>query len=76
MPDHKVVQVAVDTAIKITEYINNSINQSIKMVHFNNKRPELQNIIIKNLKDKNMQIFDGKNFIIDKKYNNLYDCYA
>ena len=49
MPDHKVVQVAVDTAIKITEYINNSINQSIKMVHFNNKRPELQNIIIKNL---------------------------
>jgi hypothetical protein len=47
---------------KITEYINNSINESIKQVHFNDKRPEfralvpkqdtksiLKNIMIKNL---------------------------
>jgi hypothetical protein len=59
--------------LKITEYINNSINQSIKMVHFNNKRPELKNIRIKNLKDKNLQIYDGKKFIIDNKYRNLYE---
>jgi hypothetical protein len=46
------------------------------IVHFNDKRPELKNIMIKNLKDKNLHIFDGKKFIIDNKYRNLYDCYA
>ncbi len=59
--------------LKITEYINNSINESIKRVHFNDKRPELKNIMIKNLKDKNLHIFDGKKFIIDNKYKNLYE---
>ena len=49
--------------LKITEFINSSINESIKRVHFNDKRPELKNIVI-------------KNFITQKKYNNLYDCYA
>ena len=58
---------------KITEYINNSINESIKRVHFNDKRPELKNIMIKNLKDKNVHIFDGKKFIVDNKYRNLYE---
>jgi hypothetical protein len=46
------------------------------IVHFNDKRPEFKNIMIKNLKDRNLQIFDGKKFIIDNKYRNLYDCYA
>jgi hypothetical protein len=59
--------------LKITEFINNSVNESIKCVHFNDKRPEFKNIIIKNLKAKNLQIFDGSNFIIDKKYKNLYE---
>ena len=59
--------------LKITEFINNSVNESIKCVHFNDKRPEFKNIIIKNLKAKNLQIFDGTNFIIDKKYKNLYE---
>ena len=36
--------------LKITEFINSSVNESIKRVHFNDKRPELQNIVIKNLK--------------------------
>ena len=58
---------------KISEYINNSINESIKRVHFNDKRPELKNIMIKNLKDKNVHIFDGKKFIVDNKYRNLYE---
>ena len=37
--------------MKITKYINLSVNESIKMVHFNNKRPQYKNIRIKNLKD-------------------------
>jgi hypothetical protein len=59
--------------LKITEFINNSVNESIKRVHFNDKRPEFKNIIIKNLKDKNLKIFDGNKFIIDNKYKNLYE---
>jgi hypothetical protein len=62
-----------DEMFKITEYINNSINESIKQVHFNDKRPELKNIMIKNLKDKNIYIFDGQKFIVDNKYRNLYE---
>ena len=37
--------------MKITQYINLSINESIKRVHFNDKRPEYKNIKIKNLKN-------------------------
>jgi hypothetical protein len=59
--------------LKITEYINNSVNESIKCVHFNDKRPELKNIRIKNLKNKYLEIYNGKKFITDKKYNNLYE---
>ena len=74
--------------LKITEFINSSVNESIKRVHFNNKRPEFKNIRIKNLKAKHLEIHNGargpgrashpcgKKFITDKKYNNLYDCYA
>lgn len=59
--------------LQITDKIIFSINESIKRVHFNNKRPEYKNIKIKNLNSKNLQIYDGTNFIIDKKYNNLYE---
>ncbi len=62
--------------LKITQYINLSINESIKCVHFNDKRPEFKNIRIKNLKNKYLEIYNGNKFITDKKYNNLYDCYA
>ena len=69
----------------IIQYINNSVNESIKRVHFNDKRPEYKNIKIKNLKDKHLEIHNGargpgrashpcgKKFITDKKYNNLYE---
>ena len=50
--------------LKITEFINSSVNESIKRVHFNNKRPELKNIRIKNLKDVYLLFFIEK--IINK----------
>ena len=59
--------------MKIIKYINLSVNESIKMVHFNNKRPQYKNIKIKNLKDNHLEIHNGKKFITDKKYNNLYE---
>ena len=59
--------------MKIIKYINLSVNESIKRVHFNDKRPEFKNIKIKNLKDKHLEIYNGKKFITDKKYNNLYE---
>jgi len=40
-----------------------SLEESIKMIHFNEKRPELKNIYITNLKDKYAYIFDGNKFI-------------
>lgn len=40
-----------------------SIEESIKLIHFNEKRPELKNIYITNLKDKYAYIFDGSKFI-------------
>ncbi len=59
--------------LKITEFINSSVNESIKRVHFNNKRPELKNIRIKNLKDKHLEIHNGKKFITDKKsFNSIF----
>ena len=44
-----------------------SLEESIKMVHFNDKRPELRNIYITNLKDKYAYIFDGEKFIVGLK---------
>ena len=59
--------------MKITKYINFSVNESIKSVHFNDKRPEFKNIRIKNLKGNHLQIHNGVKFITDKKYSNLYE---
>ena len=58
---------------------NLCINESIKLVHFNNKKPEYKNIFITNLKDKYAYIFDGDNFIIKEKeeiLNELLDNHA
>ena len=44
-----------------------SLEESIKAIHFNDKRPELQNIYITNLKDQYAYIFDGKKFIAGLK---------
>ena len=40
-----------------------SIEESIKLIHFNEKRPELKNIYITNLKNQYAYIFDGNKFI-------------
>jgi hypothetical protein len=39
-----------------------SLEESIKLIHFNDKRPELKNIYITNLKDKYAYIFNGSKF--------------
>ena len=43
------------------------INESIKYIHFNDKKPEYKNIFITNLKDKYAYVFDGDTFIIKEK---------
>ena len=40
-----------------------SLEESIKMIHFNNNRPEFKNIYITNLKDMYAYIYDGNKFI-------------
>ncbi len=40
-----------------------SLEESIKLIHFNDKRPEYNNIFITNMRDKLAYIFDGKKFI-------------
>jgi hypothetical protein len=54
--------------------MNDSVNESVKKrVYFNNKRPEFKNIMIKNLKDRNLQIFDDNEIIVNKKHKKLYE---
>ena len=43
------------------------INESIKYIHFNDKKPEYKNIFITNLKDKYAYVFDRDTFIIKEK---------
>ena len=40
-----------------------SLEESIKMIHFNDARPEFKNIYITNLKDQYAYIYDGNKFI-------------
>ncbi len=40
-----------------------SIEESIKLIHFNDDKPEFKNIYITNLKDQYAYIFDGNKFI-------------
>ena len=40
-----------------------SLEESIKTIHFNDKRPEFKNIYITNLKDKYAYIYNGSKFI-------------
>ena len=40
-----------------------SLEESIKMIHFNDARPEFRNIYITNLKDQYAYIYDGNKFI-------------
>ena len=58
----------------------NSLEESIKTIHFNKKLPEYNNILITNLKDNNAYIFNGikfcaasKNEIIEELITNHMD---
>jgi uncharacterized protein YpiB (UPF0302 family) len=44
-----------------------SIEESIKIIHFNKKRPNCQNILITNLYNNIAHVFDGEKFITMKK---------
>ncbi len=44
-----------------------SLEESIKRIHFNEKRPEYQNILITNLRDDLAYVFDGGKFVTTKK---------
>ena len=48
-----------------------SLEESIKMIHFNDARPEFRNIYITNLKDQYAYIYDGNKFIAVLKSNIL-----
>ena len=53
--------------LKILEARFLSLEESIKRIHFNDARPEYQNILITNLRDDLAYIFDGNKFVTTKK---------
>lgn len=53
--------------IEILENKFKSLEASIKSIHFNDKRPEYNNILITNLRDNIAYIFDGEKFKTTKK---------
>lgn len=65
--------------IKILNKQYKSIEESIKLIHFNDDIPEYNNIFITNLKDDLAYVFNGKKFIAVKKndmVNKLIDTHA
>ncbi len=59
--------------IKICNKKFSSIEESIKMTHFNKDKPELNNIIIKNLRDDYAYIHDGDEYIVQNKNDIIAD---
>jgi len=56
-----------------------SIEEVIKLVHFNEKLPEYSNIYITNMRDNNAYVFNGTNFITvskDEVINDLINSYS
>ena len=53
--------------IKILNNCKMCVEESVKIVHFNDKRPEFRNILITNLRDNVAYIFDGNRFIAQNK---------
>ena len=48
-----------------------SLEESIKAIHFNKDRPECQNIVITNMRDNLIHIFDGEKFVSQAKHGTL-----
>ena len=57
--------------LKILNRKMSSLEESIKLIHFNEKRPQLKNIYITNLKDQYAYTFDGSKFIAGLKQDIL-----
>ena len=57
--------------LKILDRKMCSLEESIKMIHFNDKRPEYKNIYITNLKDDYAYTYDGNKFSVGLKSNVL-----
>jgi len=58
---------------KILSQVRLSIEESIKLVHFNDKRPQYKNVFITNMKDNLAYIFNGNKFQVESKDYVLYD---
>ena len=58
---------------KILSHLRLSVEESIKMVHFNNERPQYKNIFITNMQNNLAYIFNGNNFEVKSKEYVLYD---
>jgi len=52
---------------KILSQLRLSVEESIKLVHFNDKRPEYKNVFITNMKDNLAYIFNGDKFEVKSK---------
>lgn len=52
-----------DEVIKLLNRKRMSIEESVKMIHFNKARPEYQNVYITNLRNEYAYIYDGTKFI-------------
>jgi len=48
-----------------------SLEESNKAIHFNKDRPEYQNIVITNMRDNLVHIFDGKKFVSQAKHGTI-----
>jgi hypothetical protein len=59
--------------IKICNKKFTAIEESIKMTHFNKNKPELNNVIIKNLRDEYAYIHDGESYIVQDKNDIIAD---
>ena len=57
--------------LKILEARFLSLEESIKRIHFNDARPEYQNILITNLRDDLAYVFDGEKFVTTKKNKSI-----
>jgi hypothetical protein len=57
--------------IRILNARYKSLEESIKAIHFNKDRPEYQNIVITNMRDNLVHIFDGKKFVSQAKHGTI-----
>ena len=62
-----------DDMIKICNKKFTAIEESIKMTHFNKNKPELNNVIIKNLRDEYAYVHDGESYIVQDKNDIIAD---